>query len=782
MRADFELKPLEQVVERNLINHYAAGDPSPAFVGRLERQLLGQIEAKTPSRQAARRWRWPLIPRSTGWAAAAAGLLLVAALAVTVIGPERVWAEVQRLLGYVPGIGFVDLEDARVLAAPVQVEREGVTLRVDQVIAEAGRTRVVVSSDGLPAEDAFTGVAPRPDEREAAPAARLRLPDGSLLTAGKYALRWGTATLEFPALPAGLYTATLELDRLPLVPPRIAPENWAVALALQPATGPLVSELFAAPYQPAGASDTQAGITISVVEVANSPEATVLKVFWAWDDPSWQVWSASDGITLPVLRDDVGHVYWEKPSAGSGSAVVQEVIGIEATSIPSPPPSSLEGELAFAPVSALASKLTLEIDSVGVTMPADAGFEVTLPPGAEVGDRWPLDIRLQVVGFPLHITGARLTEQVVGQGEGAAGRLALEFEIDGVTEQGERTLTAMCGRPTGSQLAFGCASSYDYAGRKLNFSLTLSADTPLPSGAIQVRIDSAHVMVRGPWRAGWAVPGRQAAGSAPVTRRPAGVTDTHHGITLGLLEATSTDRLVAVKVDLQESTADSQLYQLVTHDAAPGTMDLYLEDDRGVRHGYVQPFTAWQPDGMSVFPGAWSKPGAQQLTLQPLPALARRATLSFPAITILRPGQASFEVTAPADARLVQKAGHPPMSEPWPVDIAFSIGPYSVRFAEAQLIALDGGVYLMLLPDTQRATGEGRALYGLCGVQVTGPSGASVPVSHVWGEGACTTAPGFDVLDLRTGSVLSGTYHVEIDGFTETVPGPWRLTWQLTGS
>ena len=135
------------------------------------------------------------------WASAALALLLILAVTVAALGPQRVWAEVQRLLGYVPGVGFVDLAETRVLVAPVETTRDGITVRVEQVIAEQDKTRVVVRSEGLPPEDALLPAgAAVPDT--ASDAFVLRLPDGRTLTTTEYSLRWGAGTFTFPALPA----------------------------------------------------------------------------------------------------------------------------------------------------------------------------------------------------------------------------------------------------------------------------------------------------------------------------------------------------------------------------------------------------------------------------------------------------------------------------------------------------------------------------------------------------------------------------------------------------
>ncbi|MDD5370582.1 MAG: hypothetical protein PHQ40_15980 [Anaerolineaceae bacterium] len=53
---------------------------------------------------------------------AGAGLLLAIAVIITAVGPERVLAAVRGLMGYIPGVGFVqDSETSRVPAAPVSL-------------------------------------------------------------------------------------------------------------------------------------------------------------------------------------------------------------------------------------------------------------------------------------------------------------------------------------------------------------------------------------------------------------------------------------------------------------------------------------------------------------------------------------------------------------------------------------------------------------------------------------------------------------------------------------
>jgi hypothetical protein len=388
-----------------------------------------------------RPWRqWVRPFRQHRRVTAVAGLLLAVTVTVTAIGPQRVLASIQQLLGYVPGIGFVDLQATRLLVAPVEVARDGVTLRVEQVTARPDRTEVVVCSRGLPPEDQlWPGGARGEDDYEPV----LRLPDGRTLATRTWTLRLGSGTLEFPPLPDSIYRVVLELARLPLVPADAAPENWAVPLDLQPATGELVAELFPEPYAPAGAEDTHQGITLRVLAVAHSPEETAVRVQVQWADPDW--WFPTIGhFRLPELRDDLGHVYHEAMASSTGSSVQTEVIRIPEGQDRTPPPTpevpTQERTLAFAPVSPSARQLTLRVDAIDFDLPAAAGFVVDLGDDPRVGDRWPLDVHLTVAGFPVHISGAQLVQEELVLHDGLAQRTLLQFDVDPVPDQNGRTL------------------------------------------------------------------------------------------------------------------------------------------------------------------------------------------------------------------------------------------------------------------------------------------------------------------------------------------------------
>jgi hypothetical protein len=100
--------------------------PASSFVNDLRSKLLSSAAQKpSPAKRFFKRpaWQWGLV------------ILVVLLITFLAVGPQRVVAAMQKLFGYIPGVGMVS-QDAplRVLAEPVTVERDGITLTVSQVV------------------------------------------------------------------------------------------------------------------------------------------------------------------------------------------------------------------------------------------------------------------------------------------------------------------------------------------------------------------------------------------------------------------------------------------------------------------------------------------------------------------------------------------------------------------------------------------------------------------------------------------------------------------------
>ena len=766
LRAMAQATPMREGFTRDLEERFLARGTVPA----------GQHVVEEPAFR--RFWTRLVQPFSQHrWATAALGLLLTVAVALAAVGPQRVWADLQRLLGYVPGVGFVNLEETRVLMAPVEVTRNGLTLRVEQVLARPDRTVIVIRSEGLPPEDQLWPHGAREDS-DYQP--RLRLSDGRTLISESWTLRLGAGTLEFPPLPADVYRVTLELPRLPLVPTGAAPEAWKVPLNLRPATGALVEELFPQPYVPTDASDTHAGITLRVLEVAHGPEETALRLQVEWLDSDWEFHHIG-GDRSPVLRDDLGHVYLDVVPSSSGSLIQSVVVCIpdnadEVTPTPTPMIPTYERTLAFAPTSPSAQHLTLWVDALEFEVPAEGSFTVDLGDDPQVGDYWPLDVSLTVAGFPVHIIGARLVQEPIVLPDGPGQRTVLQFDITPVPDQDDRALRSLH-LESETTIFSGSGSGYNYRARIMRASLDLREGQPIPFGSIQVRAKSAGVLIRGPWTITWTVPDADEARAAPVTLHPANASQTRDGLTLRVDEVTLTDRLTAITVGLDNPPPGVAFSRIPSWNPATQRRELYLEDDRGRRYELSRD-VGWRPSGSP-------ESDAKTLTFQPVQPLARRMTLHAPTVEVTLPGAATFDVIVPTGLTVEAHPGKVSASTPWSVDIPVEVSGYQLRFTQARLEKLNGTTMLVLTSTPFKGQQGGRRLTGLRLASVTAPNRQSVDLRSAFShagpeyEGGYGARLAFDVVDPGTGTVRPGRYHVKLDGVTVAVQGPWTLAWNL---
>lgn len=752
--------------------------PAAAFVAGLERQLIAEAEALNHEGHKGNLVNsfWSFVsfvvdtPRRR-WALGAAAVALVLLSALAVAGPARVWAQVQRLLGYVPGVGFVDLDQARVLAAPVAVTREGVTLVVEQAIARPDGTTVTIRAEGLPP------AGETPAQGEDRPA--LRLPDGRELAHWGFQLRYGEGTIEFPPLPEGVYRATLVLPRLPLVPAGAAPEDWQVPLVLQPATGELTAALFPQPYRPQGAVDSHDGVTLRVLEVAEGPEETALRLALDWTDAAASPFAA---FSNAYLRDDLGHAYWQAGRRSSGSLVETEVIAIDpAAPHPTSAPASREETVAFSPVSPQARELTLVVEQIDMRIPAEAAFSVDLGEDPQVGDSWPLDTDLEVAGLPVHVVGAQLVEEVTGAREAPELHSALELVLVQGPGAGTRTLTSLTLDGGAARFESG-GSRYSGTTERLRASLRVAEGQPLPSGKIELTITSAIVTLRGPWTVSWPVPGAEEAGAGPAVLHP--LASAQRGdITLALDEAVLSDRLTSVRLALADAPAGVTLSGRDSFAGSAAGERATLTDDRGRDYGFPNGlWAAWRPTDERA-------PDLDALAFAPLQPFARRLTLRLPALRLAWPGAAAFDVDVPAGVALAPTGDGRPwlVSEPWAVDIPLEVAGYRLRFAEAHLEE-NGSEMALVLTSAPYTPAQDRQLAALRPASISGPGGAVDVASALSAAGPLAEGQREHAAMLLfsvsgpDGRVQPGRYHVELGGATVAVRGPWVLSWDVTGN
>lgn len=785
----------EQTIETALTTLYTTPEPAPDFVARLEAQLQVQAQtALTPSNRkttAAKPswWRhvWDVGKRpfsSQRFALAVCAILLILIVSLAAIGPQRALAALQNWIGYLPGIGFVDLENSRLLAAPVSQTRDGVTLHVEQIIATPKETVLVLSSDGLPP------MAESNPDTESLAEVQLRLPDGTTLTSDEGHFRYGWGRYTFPPLPANVYRVTLLLPRLPLVPTNAAPENWEMALTLHPADGQETADLFPQPYQPVGAAVTHQGVTLRVVEVAQTGAVTAIKTEVDWDDPAWRHFSLS-GRRYPFLGDDLGHSY-QQINENVGSVAVARVVVEEGDPAPTPDPTLNEETRTYAPISPVAHELTLSVDALDFDVPANAAFSVDLGQNPQIGDTFPLDVTVDVVGFPVHFSSAQLVEvEEYYSPDRVEKEVRLAFTLDPVADTAQRALHGLQFEADGFS---GSSGGYSIGNNQMRAALTLADDSPIPTGVVEVRVTGAGIWLLGPWSVSWEVPGAAESRLQPRTLQPETAVS-HNNITVSVAEMTLTDQVTAVQFQVKSNDDSSgEIFP------APGLewdeRALYLEDNRGQRYEPADWTVQWQPDDFQ--PGQEHDPN--RLMFASLDPLVQEVTFNVPSVLVDIAETAVLDITIPENITLrpAENPIMPTRSDSWSVNIPLTIAGYDLLFTEAWLEEVNQGQLLLHLETEELPLSEnGPWLRSLHISQIVGPAGV-LPVSD-WTRGPVGLFTPSDQVRVITSDdpprnepepprtyraglsielgedYSSGAYRLEFSGVGVQIQGPWRI-------
>jgi hypothetical protein len=206
------------------------------FVKELHTRILHEAEIKPRTKR-------PVYLRPAWVAVFIITVLLIGFLAV---GPQRVIAAVRGLLGYIPGVGIVEqATPIRVLADPVTVTRDEISITVTSATLSADKTHIEYRIFGVPG----SAYPDREDMMGCTTQEYLRLPDGTQLT------RNGN---DFEPVPAGIDTATFVMPCILNTLPGKTPENWELSLRFVPAPPDFT--------------------VMPVIELSSSPQATLIPV------------------------------------------------------------------------------------------------------------------------------------------------------------------------------------------------------------------------------------------------------------------------------------------------------------------------------------------------------------------------------------------------------------------------------------------------------------------------------------------------------------------------
>lgn len=159
-------------------------------------------------------------------------VIFITAATTFLLGPQKVWAAVHSLVGFIPGIGFVQENNPiRSLLQPVQQTQEGVTVTIQDTIVTESSTFINILVDGILSYQVIEAGTPQQSSQ-----LQLYLPDGTTIALKGYNISFmekePAIQLVFETLPPEINQINLTFESIPGIPRSLSPIGWSFPIEL----------------------------------------------------------------------------------------------------------------------------------------------------------------------------------------------------------------------------------------------------------------------------------------------------------------------------------------------------------------------------------------------------------------------------------------------------------------------------------------------------------------------------------------------------------------------
>ncbi|MEI7849366.1 MAG: hypothetical protein WCK35_26445 [Chloroflexota bacterium] len=552
-------------------------------VPHIRSEFVDQLYADLKQRAAAKRPKHRLFfGLRPAWIAAVVifSLIMIATLA---IGPQNVYASVLKLFGYIPGVGIVDQSrPIRVLAEPVTITRDGVTITVTDAVLSADKTVIHVKVEGVP-RDAYPS-----DESMGCPGkANLRLADGTLLEGGYIGAGGWTHfenRLEYGQIPAQVNAAVLMFDCIGFTRPGALPEKWEMPVRFAPAppdmtVAPVIELSTPTATNLPALTDTPAVGVTSTPVLSNTMTLngiTLALEKFVEVEGGYQLYGSLDlsKMSLPV-RSNFNAMGMLTLTDANGNRIPFEAVQSEPqeNSVYDPNQSAW---IYRTNQKAFAGPLVLSLSSVEMQKTPQIPFELDLGPDPQIGQTWEINRDLTFGGHVIRLLFAQLVKSDDPQW---ASFLKFTYEdkeggifIDVIDDVPQKPLIEVNGGGGGGPLTDVKFASMNYG--------------EIPHGLRRFTISSTvQYSLKGPWQVVWNPPAN--SGPIPTTALEACFT------------SEKWDQLKGQHAALPAGVGGKTLF---TTDAMPPDINIFIanldgSDLRGLVSGY---YPALSPDGTRI--------------------------------------------------------------------------------------------------------------------------------------------------------------------------------------
>lgn len=406
-------------LEKELSEYYGSPAPSPEFISRLERGLHSKLKEQETKKMFGTSKMKP------AWGFA---LAMVVALIILLAASPTIVTALKRMLGYIPGVGMVDDSSTlRVLAEPVSLTRDGITVKVEEAVLAVDKTVIRFTLDGIPLDGGSQDIT-KCDTQWGG----LRLSDGSVLqTIGGHGLDgWDQgfeARYTFEPMPADVNQAIFIPPCLREYIPGALPENWGLTLRFVPAP----AEMTVIPVSEVTPSQATSGENPLVLEKVIETEK------------GYMLAGTFHSMGLPQGAKAVQFANWPRITDASGQEVSFTLANYE-LGLPLEKTQSgvfswafeIDGKSFNWPLTIRPDLLAVEYEN------AQAQFEFDAGPNPQNEQVWDLNVDLDLAGYAVRVV------RVIGRSDGYEFFFespqmfhGITLEIQGATEQ----LTGMNG-------------------------------------------------------------------------------------------------------------------------------------------------------------------------------------------------------------------------------------------------------------------------------------------------------------------------------------------------
>lgn len=452
-------------------------DPNPDFAN----ELWGQIKVH---QQRPPLWKFRIQNLLMRPMIIMVSIFLVLGVAVVLIGPQRVFASLRKVLGYIPGVGFVNIESAVALQGPVELTQNGQTFLIEQLLSSAKEMVLVVRIKGFPAYQYVgldSGISVKTTNGD------VFIPHSFSVNVteipGEY-----LGIFKFQPLTSGTTQAIVSWKQ-PSTKQIPEPVTWQIPVTLSQVSDPGTAKQFPGSYTPDHASASHDGITLEVDQITSS--STNLSVRLQRIFPKVFNWVQYDTLNLiddsgATYQNRIGQVHFE--DNGQSPEIVS-------TTLPTLNVfKKLHETLTFPAINPAVKQLTLHVGNLKFSASPFIDVSVDLGSQPAVGDSWPVNQIISIGDLSLRVNTARLVSlDKDAPGSRGLPMLGVVLGIEPVNP-GQVQVDQIELRVWGAQRV--------YDQNTTTWSPAWSADQ-LPTGMVDIHIDNIQGTLFGDWDITW---------------------------------------------------------------------------------------------------------------------------------------------------------------------------------------------------------------------------------------------------------------------------------------